>query len=308
MPIPATANCVVESPELKALELFIDQKNSEILSRFDDLLKQQQSSNESNVSLPVPAPLSNDNAAIKPRNSYDKAKADNSLRRQPFYGEPQPRKEPPVDRKNEDVVKIGSRIWKLEIFFSVVIISNAVLLGVQTEWAARNFTTEEPLAFTLIQTAYAVLFVVEIMWRISLSGCKAYLCSNDWAWHLLDVVVTISAVFDVLASFLGFATAMGGSRGSGFRLLRVMKIARLVRAIRIVKALEASSPRWEVLRFIRALRVLVFSIIHTMRSLVWSLVLLFVIMYSFGILLLRLEEIEHQLLWIFLGTLRTLKR
>eukprot|EP00913_Durusdinium_trenchii_P006954 g6540.t2 len=53
-----------------------------------------------------------------------------------------------------------------------------------------------------------------------------------------------------------------------------MKIARLARAIRVVK----------VLRFIRAMRVLVFSILNTLRSLVWSLVLLFVIIYSFGIL------------------------
>lgn len=45
---------------------------------------------------------------------------------------------------------------------------------------------------------------------------------------------------------------------------------------------RASSPK--VLRFIRAMRVLVFSILNTLRSLVWSLVLLFVIIYSFGIL------------------------
>lgn len=62
-----------------------------------------------------------------------------------------------------------------------------------------------------------------------------------------------------------------------------------------------------MLRFIRALRVLVFSIIHTMRSLVWSLVLLFVIMYSFGILLhgeIAVGRwISHQLLGEFLSTL-----
>ena len=33
---------VIESPELKALELFIAEKNSEILCRFDGLLQQQQ--------------------------------------------------------------------------------------------------------------------------------------------------------------------------------------------------------------------------------------------------------------------------
>ena len=33
---------VIESPELKALQLFIAEKNSEILCRFDGLLQQQQ--------------------------------------------------------------------------------------------------------------------------------------------------------------------------------------------------------------------------------------------------------------------------
>ena len=102
------------------------------------------------------------------------------------------------------------------------------------------------MVFRLLQTVYAMLFVAEIAWRISLSGCKAYLCSADWGWHTLDLFVTFSAVLDVVLTFGGFGASLTGRSNSGFRLLRVMKIARLVRAIRVVKVLE-------FLNFVKAL-------------------------------------------------------
>ena len=122
--------------------------------------------------------------------------------------------------------------------FAGIILSNAILLGIQTEWASRNLYAEEPMVFGILQTIYAILFVAEIAWRISLSGCKAYLCSADWGWHTLDLFVTFSAVLDVVMTYGGFGASLTGRSNSGFRLLRVMKIARLVRAIRVVKVPE----------------------------------------------------------------------
>ncbi|CAE7261761.1 SCN11A, partial [Symbiodinium pilosum] len=55
------------------------------------------------------------------------------------------------------------------------------------------------------------------------------------------------------------------------KAMRVVRILRLVRVVRVV-------------RFFRALRVLIASIVHTLRSVVWALILLFLIMYTFGIL------------------------
>ncbi|CAL1164277.1 unnamed protein product, partial [Cladocopium goreaui] len=278
---------VTETSELKILEAFIDKKNSEILSRFEDLLQHQRSCHQLVEQLVKTLISSPDLGGIKDlkssevsddqiprRNSYELAKRESNLRRKPFYGEPSG-KMPEGGQGGQEKNASNSpwKSWKLETAFAGIILSNAILLGIQTEWASRNLYTEEPVVFRVLQTVYAMLFVGEIAWRISLSGCKAYLCSADWGWHTLDLFVTFSAVLDVVMT-LGGGASLTGRSNSGFRLLRVMKIARLVRAIRVVK----------VLRFIRALRVLVFSIIHTMRSLVWSLVLLFVIMYSFGIL------------------------
>lgn len=309
---------VIESPELKALELFIAEKNSEILCRFDGLLQQQQlveslvrtlapekpgvllNSQLDDLPSEMPiidasvdqelkeklketkvvveameSPSVSTSLPVSRRNTYEIAKEESHLHRQKIEALNELAgvisEESPKSKKEE--VKNTMLLWQFEFFFAAVLVSNAIFLGVQTEWAAINLNKDLPVPFTIVHSIYAILFVAEMIWRVSLSGCHAFLCSSDWAWHWLDIAVTFSAVFDVIATLAGFAALTGGSN-SGFRLLRVMKIARLVRVIRIIK----------VLRFVRALRVLVFSIIHTMRSLVWSLVLLFVIMYSFGIL------------------------
>ena len=163
--------------------------------------------------------------------------------------------------------------WKFEAFFASVLVSNAIFLGVQTQWTSMHLDNDLPAAFLTMQMAYAILFILEILLRLAAWGPTGFFCAKDWAWHLLDIVVSATAVLDLAAVVAGME-AKPSSSSSGFRLLRIMKIARLARAIRMVK----------VLRFIRALRVLVFSILYTLRSLVWSLVLLLVIIYAFSIL------------------------
>ncbi|CAJ1369090.1 unnamed protein product [Effrenium voratum] len=57
-------------------------------------------------------------------------------------------------------------------------------------------------------------------------------------------------------------------------MLRVLKLARSVRGLKIIR----------MLRFIRPLRILLFSIAITLKSLVWSVALLLLIIYLFSIL------------------------
>ena len=163
--------------------------------------------------------------------------------------------------------------WRFESFFATVLVSNAIFLGIQTQYTSMHLQEDLPNSFLVLQVCYAVLFILEILLRLAAWGPRGFFCASDWAWHLLDILVSGTAVLDLAAVVAGIE-AKPSSSSSGFRLLRIMKIARLARAIRMVK----------VLRFIRALRVLVFSILHTLRSLVWSLVLLLVIIYAFSTL------------------------
>jgi membrane protein implicated in regulation of membrane protease activity len=74
----------------------------------------------------------------------------------------------------------------------------------------------------------------------------------------------------------GVQSSPGSGRGAvlNLRTLRVIRLTRLVRVIRIIR----------IVQFVHALRSLVYSISCTLRSLVWSLVLLLVIIYVFAIL------------------------
>lgn len=173
---------------------------------------------------------------VSRRNTYEIAKEESNMHRQKIEALNELAgvisEESPKSKKEE--VKNDMRSWQFEFFFAAVLVSNAIFLGVQTEWAAMYLNKDLPAPFTIVHSIYAILFVAELMWRVSLSGCRTFLCSSDWAWHWLDIAVTFSAVFDVIATLAGFAALTGGSN-SGFRLLRVMKIARLVRVIRIIK-------------------------------------------------------------------------
>merc|ERR1712176_750849 len=54
-----------------------------------------------------------------------------------------------------------------------------------------------------------------------------------------------------------------------------MRVARLLRLFRIGR----------LLKFFKALQLIVYSIFHTLKSVIWSMVLLLIIIYVFGILL-----------------------
>merc|ERR1711971_1280767 len=57
------------------------------------------------------------------------------------------------------------------------------------------------------------------------------------------------------------------------RSLQIFKVIRILRTMRIVR----------VASFVRALRVLAWSIINTVRSMIWSVLLMLMIFYGFGI-------------------------
>ena len=149
--------------------------------------------------------------------------------------------------------------WKFERIFAIVLMSNAIFLGIQTQWSSMHLHDELPVAFLVLQMIYAALFILEICFRLAAWGLKGFFCSDDWLWHMLDVFVWLTAVLELVADIMSLE-AQHATSSSGFRLLRIVKIARFARAIRIFK----------VLRFVRALRILVFSILHTLKSLIWS--------------------------------------
>lgn len=161
-------------------------------------------------------------------------------------------------------------------FFALVVLTNSVYLGVQLEYHAVAKDSSADTLFLYIHVVYAVLFTVEVGLRLLADGLWKYFCASEWAWNLLDAFVVSSSWIELIIDVLTPGTPGAPNRGTNtnLRLIRLLRVGRLFRVVRIIR----------VVRLFRSLRTLVQSLVGTLKTLFWALLLLFLIMYIFGIL------------------------
>mmetsp|Transcript_61513 Transcript_61513/g.144092 ORF Transcript_61513/g.144092 Transcript_61513/m.144092 type:complete len:591 (-) Transcript_61513:360-2132(-) len=178
----------------------------------------------------------------------------------------------------------GSRylFWKafvqhpsFEIFFGMVVITNAIFIGVDVQ---QSLSGDTPEAFQVVQSIYAFLFTLELTARLMAHGLRLFV-SDDGLWTMLDVVIVLSSLWDLAVDIVDAIQAQAAQAGgfsgvSSLKAFRVVRITRIVKAIRLMK----------IFRFVMALRTLVTSILHTLKSLFWAMILLSIIIYVFAIL------------------------
>lgn len=160
------------------------------------------------------------------------------------------------------------------VFFAFVIMSNSVFLGMQLEWSALRVDRFVEPGFIVAHLMYAVLFTGEMFIRITAAGPKTYFVGNGWAWNWLDVFVVVPAWVELALDLSERNDGAEGGAASNFRIIRVFKVTRLLQVVRSLR----------IVRFVAALRALVLSVVDTTRQLVWALILLLLVIYSFGIL------------------------
>ncbi|CAE7240222.1 CACNA1H [Symbiodinium natans] len=171
------------------------------------------------------------------------------------------------------------------IFFSMVIVSNSVFLGLQLEWSARQVDQLVEPVFLAGHLIYASLFSVEMLIRLVASGPKTYLFGHSCAWNWLDIFVVVPAWIEITMDVMSANATDAGTGASNFRIIRVFKLTRLLQVLRSVR----------IVRFVSAFRALVYSVIDTTRQLLWAMVLLMLIIYSFGILF--TDAVLYHLFW-----------
>jgi len=159
-----------------------------------------------------------------------------------------------------------------EIVFAVLIIINSIFMGVEVEFQAmRGINAPMPWIFLVITHLFGGIFLVELVIRIIADGRE--FCTNDrWAWNLFDTILVVCSIIDVVVEIFDGKGATGSI--SSMRLIRIVRITRLVRLLRLA--------RW--VRLVRALSVLVHSILHTLKALIWAVLLLSFNIYFFAII------------------------
>jgi hypothetical protein len=184
----------------------------------------------------------------------------------------------------------GSMSNHFELFFGVAILISALLSGVEVQYKSQNVDKDMPAAFAIIRHVLATLFLIEFVIRIWMIGPRHFFFGKQeamWAWLDLGVVVSslLEAAIDI-ASLAAHPTSGDMPGNTIFRNVRLVRMVRLARAFRLHR----------IIRFVSALRTLVYSILATLRSLLWAMVLLGMIIYVFGLAFTMeaLDFMEHK--------------
>lgn len=158
-----------------------------------------------------------------------------------------------------------------------LILSNAVVIGCQTEWSAANLGQKVPNIFRVFEVLFTVAFTVELGIRMAACGKRFFVASNERRWNLFDTTLVVSAwAEEILMAIAGDSMdADDGGSKKEFALIRALAILRLVRITRVIR----------VMQFSRDLRIMVYGIVNSLRSLAWAVVLLLLVMFIIGVVI-----------------------
>lgn len=164
------------------------------------------------------------------------------------------------------VSKLGAIVMSayFDGFFAVAIACNAVLIGCATDHMATTNSEVSPRMYTQIDTVFTLLFSVELALRLLAFGRK-YFAFSGFAWGGFDILaVGLQLVEEVYRG-----AARDGEQGEGVSGVSIIRVLRLIRVMRVIR----------IIRFFGELRTLVVSIMNSMRSLFWTIVLLLLGIY-----------------------------
>lgn len=178
-----------------------------------------------------------------------------------------------------------------DLFFAIAILTNAIFIGFEVQASIPKFDENSPgepgvstiddelaVMLSIFGKAYAGLFFVELCIRV-LAQRRSFVSMRnpEWRWNLMDSIIVLASLVEIIfevSSYASGAEEMSLTGMSGLRTLRIIRITRLVKIARLAR----------ILRFVMALRTLTQSILHTSKSLIWAVVLLLLIVYTFAIL------------------------
>jgi len=170
-----------------------------------------------------------------------------------------------------------------EYMAGLFVVLNALTLGIETNYEVTHRVEHIPHLLSASEAIFCVLFTFEQLLRLAVHG-TSFFTMPGWAWNIFDISVV---GLQLLEQFSHVLTAQNVPVDvSVIRMCRLLRLIRITRLIRVV-------------RLIQELRTLVASILGSLHSLAWTLLLLMLVIYTFSILFTQIiseameRDVEH---------------
>lgn len=150
----------------------------------------------------------------------------------------------------------------LEPFVALLIVINAVLLGVQTDEELQHWE-----GWPVIEIGFTVAMFAETTFRLCMVGRSEYFCGVESSWNYFDMFLLLTSTVDIILTYATDSVA-----DSPTQLLRAIRLARLTRMFRVFR-----------LKFIKELQLMIKGLVGGLRTLVLAFALLFVVLYIIAV-------------------------
>ncbi|CAK0808200.1 unnamed protein product [Prorocentrum cordatum] len=161
---------------------------------------------------------------------------------------------------------------------ALVIIMSTVLIGIETQIFSslshqRSDSQHIAMALSAANYLLTLVFAVEVLMRIYVLGIMH---PGDRVWNCSDIAILLLALAEIALELVVLAI-LGKDHNlcDGGGMAKMVRLFRLTRLLRIILTFRQLKP----------LRVLVHSIASAGKSVFWALMLLFMIIFSFGVIL-----------------------
>jgi len=174
-----------------------------------------------------------------------------------------------------------------ELVSAASIVFNVVFIALETDLRAMfvsssprsayvdDFEEEQQYYSFIAANVFSSIFVIDLLLRIH-SERTQFFFSREKGWNAFDIVVVLTSVVEVIVHWYEIFTGVSSNARAFLRKFSMLRIVRLLRVI-------SHTRNVRVIRFIRELRLMVFSLTGTLKSLLWAVVLMFIILLVFGV-------------------------
>eukprot|EP00931_Biecheleriopsis_adriatica_P042808 TRINITY_DN24423_c0_g1_i1.p1 TRINITY_DN24423_c0_g1~~TRINITY_DN24423_c0_g1_i1.p1 ORF type:complete len:598 (+),score=73.90 TRINITY_DN24423_c0_g1_i1:85-1878(+) len=158
-----------------------------------------------------------------------------------------------------------------EFLTSVLLLANMAQLGLRTHLMNERNVSTPPTFCLVLEISFCAWFTLEISLRIFVHRWR-YFTMWGYGWNILDLVlVGVQIVEEILTLVVGHPnTHINLENSSMMRSVRVLKAVRVLQVVRMVRSTYE-------------LQLIVNSIINSIRTLFWSLVLLLMVTYVIAV-------------------------
>lgn len=192
--------------------------------------------------------------------------------------------------RSEKLEAFATRIYMHPLFepvFAWAVLINGFMIGVEVEFASKDPHRKTSAVFHAFTHTFALIFLIELLLRLFAEGWSFWTSKTEYLWNYFDLFLVLSSIFELCVDIVSWTSKQEEgnelTHSTNLRVVRLLRITRIIRIVRLVR----------VVRFVRALRTLVYSIVVTLKSLLWALLLLLIINYIFGIVF--TQAVTHQI-------------